>query len=232
MCDKIICSGEATKETLIKDGVDPKIIHSIGIPRFEKYARNKVSSYKQSIIPTFLFIGEAYSWHGHNKLDEQQKKILTILDKIQARAANKFKINVRLHPRDKNTYELQHIEPIEPSSSSLNDNLLESDYLLNYGYPSTVLFEAASMGIKTIFIQSDSITYNQMTNFQSFLKLVESVSLDKLEELFQKPTSIQTSIDKKVLNYFVNFNSSSTELLNFIIANEALSDSVPLDKII
>lgn len=230
LCDKIICSGEATKQTLVQDGVNPKIIYPIGIPRFEKYAKSKTRPNQHNPIPTFLFIGEAYSWHGHNKLDEQQKKILLFLDKIQAHAANKFKIKVRLHPRDKNIYELQHINPIEPTSSSLNDNLLESDYLINYGFPSTVLFEAASMGIKTIFIQSESITYSQMTNFNSFLKLVESVNLDKLEELFENPTSINTNIDTEILNHFVNFNSNSKELLNSIIANKSLETEPTLNQ--
>lgn len=173
ICDKIVCSGEVSREVLIRNGAVPQKVYPIGIPRFsEDFKVNHLKRGENKLI-----IGEAYKWHGKYELDNKQKVFLNALDN------NKSNLVFRKHPRDYEDYSFKFIDIVDGKDVPLINSIEGSNLIINFAVPSTVIFELSYLQIPTLVVLDPEINYKQMMYFELFMDCFYCVNLNQLDEV-------------------------------------------------
>jgi hypothetical protein len=155
VCHRIFVSGQATRETLVRDGVDPCRIVVSGIPR---YARLNSKHHRgPRATRTLLFIGSAFVWHRYPRTwEEGELSVLRSTISSVKSVIPSIRCLIRPHPRGP-------IAAYCSLASEMNCELVpddrfhdaceEADTMWSYGYPSSVLFEALGSGRRLLFFE-------------------------------------------------------------------------------
>jgi hypothetical protein len=152
ICEKIFVSGEATKEVLIKDGIDSAKLIASGIPRF-RYIFQKIINVENKEV---LFISSAFKWHSTN--DILERKQIEIVKKLELVCKdNDLQLTVRIHPRLFLKPECTYAE-VQNSDIPLKQALNEHKYIVSAHTVSTVLLESLWLKKKVIFIDESEMS--------------------------------------------------------------------------
>ena len=221
LCDVIFVSGEASKNTLIIDGVNREKIFVTGIPRFSElfnYSYNNVNIRRKINI---LFISGGFSWHGDQKL---VKKQIAIIEKLNVFAANNInlEIGVKIHPRDYDLSDISHDftnlrfygrESIDNYKLILNYDIVACAFI-----PSTLIFEASWLSKMALVITDGGITKEN----QKYIKDIPFVSIDKFFELIY---DIDAQGKKMCLNNIANYISEKSKYSDELIVKKIIGSS-------
>lgn len=189
ICDKIFVSGEATKLTMMKDGVHSSKVIPTGLPRYETIFNSIVVGTKKNKDDKFtiLLLTSAYDWHRDFEHSQLQKKYMKeLVHKIHPNGL--FKILFKIHPRDEFAdYDfLKYYPSVEVHHDTNAFDLVQlSDIVFSFYYPSTLLFESMHLG-KKVLILDHGFNYNLLTTPVEFDKIVKVVySVDEAAEYFE-----------------------------------------------
>lgn len=151
ICEKVFVSGEATKEVLVKDGINSEKILPLGIPRFRYIFQHKSNNGKKEV----LFISSAFKWHSTNDLlEKQQIEIVKKLESVCKK--NDLQLTVRLHPRLFLKPECTYAE-IQQPDTQLQEAINNHEYIISAHAVSTVLLESLWFRKKVIFIDENEM---------------------------------------------------------------------------
>jgi len=218
VCDYIFVSGELTKETKIIDGVERNKIIVSGNPRFSTLfvpQEQKIESRKIQ----FLFLTGAFSWHGQNDLENNERSILKEINMLAGRYKETINFNIKVHPRtyDMSFYnELNHINHIYNNKNEDTYSIIKQHHILiSAQLPSTLLFESFWLGKMCIFYENKNKYI--MGNVNKFRENVFTVkSIEELEKIIKG--IIKNDYDDKLYckdkEYFIS--SGSIDSVNII----------------
>ncbi len=155
ICTNIFVSGQATKEVLIKDGIDLEKIIVSGIPRFRYIFREKSEAQNGKSSKDVLFITSSFKWHSTNDvLERQQIKIVKEIELVCKK--NNLQLTVRLHPRLFLKPECTYAE-MQQADVSLEKAIRNHTYIISAHAVSTVLLESLWFKKKVIFIDENEM---------------------------------------------------------------------------
>jgi len=203
ICDKIFVSGEVSKQTLLKDGVDNNKIIVSGLPRFKKYFESQ-GKVRKSENKNILIITGAHKWNGYNDWQSDQNMFLKVINELKNHSYN---INVKPHPRDTFNFNTLHNLNILNSSTDINKLITKHDIIVCATSISTVLIQAGLMSKKTLFVKTRDLGHI-MDSFRFYL---DNSAFKKIEH-FDSASFESAELPKN-------------DLLNMYISNKSIYSS-------
>lgn len=155
ICERIFVSGEATKEVLVKDGIDSEKLVPSGIPRFRYIFQQKNDAGNGGGNKDVLFITSSFKWHSTNDVLEKQQ--IEIVEKLESVCKeNTLQLTVRIHPRLFLKPECTYAEVQQPDAP-LQKAISDHKYIISAHAVSTVLLESLWFNKKVIFIDENEM---------------------------------------------------------------------------
>jgi hypothetical protein len=215
VCDYIFVSGELTKETKIIDGVERNKIIVSGNPRFSPLFVSQKQEIESRKIQ-FLFLTGAFSWHGQNDLENNERSILKEINMLAGRHKETININIKVHPRtyDISFYnELNNINHIYNNRSEDTYSIIKQNHIIiSAQLPSTLLFESFWLGKMCIFYENkNKYIMGDVNKFRQNVFTVKSI--EELEKIIK--SIIKNDYDDKLYcldkEYFISSCSVAAE---------------------
>ena len=211
ICDKIFVSGEISKKTLIKDGVNEDKILISGLPRFKKYFDKSFKLNNQNDDNKVLILTGAHKWNGYNSWQKDQEDFLLHLDSLYIKDYN---INIKPHPRD--NFNFGKLEKLNILSKEIDIDtaIANHDIIVCATSLSTALIQAGLLGKKTLFIKTRNLSY-LMESYDFYISNFPSVSKNTFDE-----------------NSFSKANKNDSDILDKFISKKSLySSEIILDEV-
>ena len=203
ICEKIFVSGEVSKQTLLKDGVDNNKIIVSGLPRFKKYFKLQ-DKVQKSTNKNVLIITGAHKWNGYNDWQDDQNMFLKVINELKNHS---YKINVKPHPRDTFNFNILNNLNILNSSTDINKLINKHDIIVCATSISTVLIQAGLMSKKTLFVKTRDLGHI-MDSFRFYL---DNFAFKRIEHFDSES--------------FESAELPKNDLLDMYISNKSISSS-------
>ena len=204
ICDKIFVSGEISKKTLINDGVCNKKIIITGLPRFKKYFIKDKKVNRKSNLQNVLILTGAHKWNGYNQWQEDQE---TFLRKMNQLSLEKYKINIKPHPRDTFDFNTLNNLNILSKKSDIDKEIMNNDIVLCATSISTGIIQAGLLSKKILFIRTRDLSYI-MKSFTYFISKFSTVNFED----FNINSLLKAEIpNRDILNEYISKNSLDSE---------------------
>ena len=205
LIDKKFVVGEKTKQFLIEAGVGGTI-YACGMPASDVGYDVTVKKRQSMSTPmNLLYICGAFAWHSMHVEEQIDYEVLDILRELIANYPQKYRLNIKLHPRAVREY-LARVEQISDanitiSEGDLSDAIKSSDVALSI--VSTGLFEAINMGKPVIIIlpgnRSTAKIDNAIKHFHEIPIAKSAPEAHTILENLQQPKFHATLQDKQQL---------------------------------
>lgn len=148
LCERVFVSGQATRDTLVRQGVEPKRVLITGIPRYAHVQawRTKADFSK---IPRVLFLAGAHQWHGGRRSEDLAARNAMIELASGLAEVEDVTICYRPHPRSLLGDEAQTARNMGATlveDGQFDDEVGRADFIVTCQYPSSVQFEALASG--------------------------------------------------------------------------------------
>lgn len=203
ICDKIFVSGQISKNTLEKDGVNKEKIIISGLPRMSKYFDSDIK--KSNSDKNVLILTGAHKWNGYSNWQKDQEDFLY---KINTICNESFNISVKPHPRDNFDFNKLNKLNILSSKSNIDEEIKKNDIIVCATSISTALIQAGWMNKKILFIKTRSLS-NKMDSFKYFITNFQTI---KLKEVDKNSFNFAKVPQKKLLEKFISKKSKKSAL--------------------
>lgn len=210
ICDKIFVSGQVSKQTLIKDGVNKDKIIISGLPRFKKYFDQSFKKRKENTNDNLLVLTGAHEWNGYN---EWQRDQVNFLKKLNYLNTSNLSINVKPHPRDNfNFNQLENLNILN-EEIDINKVINSHDIVVCATSLSTGLIQAGLLNKKTLFIKTRDLSY-LMDNYNFYISNFPTVDINEID------TNFFLKAEKNNQNFLNKYISEKSLYSSEIILNE------------
>ena len=211
ICDKIFVSGQVSKQTLIKDGVNENKIIISGLPRFKKYFDQSFAKRQKNSNNSLLVLTGAHKWTGYNEWQIDQDNFLKKLNSLNL---NHLSINIKPHPRD--NFNFKQLKNLNILNEKMDiDKVIDNhDIVICATSLSTGLIQAGLLNKKTLFVKTRELDHI-MDNFNFYIS--------------NFPTIDKNEIDA---NFFLKAEKNKHNILNQYISEKSLySPEIILNEI-
>jgi len=224
---KIFVAGNHNKKVLIKQGEIPSKIIPSGIPRYSKLFKQEKSKIPPKKEPfTALYATGAFLWHHDQESHLAQQQQLLHICKIIDALGERYRLIVKLHPREREDYYdwLLNWKEVIFSKEDIYRLIEKSNLILAIG--SSVLLEAVLLNKLTAavsFFHRDFSFYP--TPLWSFIPVIKSPSeLKKFILKINSDKNIYSQIVKKEKKILPEFIDPKTPFSAEIIAKQILKE--------